>query len=174
MNIVPNVFVASAGTGGTIGGVSARLKHTFGSTRVKTILADPPGSGLCNKINHGTLFSIKDREGYRIRHPIDTIVEGVGLNRLTSNFKLATKFIDSAFEISDAETVEMANFLLKNEGLFLGSSSALNCACIIKAVKTGDIKPGDTVVTILCDSGMRHISKFWNLDYLQKLDLHPK
>ena len=168
-----NVFVASAGTGGTIAGVSARLKLELGRTKVTTILADPQGSALATRINSGTLFNVKDKEGHRVRHPFDTVVEGVGLNRLTANFQIGIPFIDEAFEITDLEAVLMGRYLLQTEGLFLGSSSALNCACIVKAKKAGLIKQGDVVVTILCDSGMRHVSKFWNPKYLEKLGLGP-
>ena len=166
-----SVFVASAGTGGTVAGVSARLKFELGKKNVKCFLADPPGSALAARINEGTLFNPKDKEGYRVKHPFDTVTEGVGLNRLTANFQIGIPFIDKAFEVSDLEAVKMSRFLLRTEGLFLGSSSAVNCAAIVKAAKQGHIKPGDVVVTILCDSGNRHVSKFWSDEYLKPLGL---
>lgn len=49
---------------------------------------------------------------------------------------------------------------MKNDDIFLVSSSAMNC---IGAVKVAwSIDPGHTIVTILCDNGMRHWSKFYN------------
>lgn len=33
--------------------------------------------------------------------------------------------------------------------------------------------PGHTIVTILCDSGQRHLSKFYNREYLAKFSLEP-
>lgn len=166
-----NVFVASAGTGGTISGISARLKLQR-LKNFKSILADCQGSALANKVTTGTLFNPKDKEGHRIKHPFDTVTEGIGLNRLTHNFNLGIPFIDHALTVSDQEAVDMSRYLLETEGLFLGSSSAVNCACIVKAAKRGLIKPGDTVVTILCDSGQRHLSKFWSTPYLEQLGLH--
>jgi cysteine synthase A len=166
-----NVFVASSGTGGTMAGVSCRLKLDLGRDRIKCFLADPQGSALGTRINHGTLFNVKDKEGYRVRHPFDTVTEGIGLNRLTQNFQIGIPFIDKGFEISDLEAVKMSRYLLDTEGLFLGSSSAVNCAAIVKAWKGGHIKAGDVVVTILCDSGTRHVSKFWNDQYLEPLGL---
>lgn len=62
-------------------------------------------------------------------------------------------------------------FLMKNDGLFLGSSSAMNCVGAVRVAQS--IGPGHTIVTILCDSGMRHLSKFYNADYLSKYDLTP-
>ena len=58
------------------------------------------------------------------KHRYDSIVEGVGLDRLTRNFSKAK--IDDSHQASDQEIVDMAHWLLNNEGLFVGSSSALN------------------------------------------------
>ena len=167
-----NVFVASAGTGGTISGVAARLKVELGKNRVKVILADPQGSALATRVNEGVLFNVKDKEGHRVKHPFDTVTEGIGLNRLTDNFRIGVPFIDRGFTVTDEEAVKMSRYLLHQEGLFLGSSSAVNCACIVKAFKAGLIKKGDCVVTILCDSGNRHVSKFWSAEYLAPLGLN--
>jgi cysteine synthase len=45
-----HAFVAGAGTGGTIAGVSQVLKRRDPSIRV--VLVDPPGSSLYNKVHH--------------------------------------------------------------------------------------------------------------------------
>lgn len=60
---------------------------------------------------------------------------------------------------------------MKNDGLFIGSSSAMNCVGAVRVAKA--LGPGHTVVTILCDSGMRHLSKFHNAEYLSKHGLAP-
>ena len=57
-------------------------------------------------------------------------------------------------------------------GLFVGSSSAMNCVGAVKVAKL--LGPGHTIVTILCDSGHRHLSKFWNPKVLQQWNLVPK
>lgn len=80
--------------------------------------------------------------------------------------------IDGAFRCSDREAVEMARYLLRNDGFFVGSSSAVNCVGAVKAART--LPNGSTVVTILCDSGERHLSKFQNFDYLRKAGLEPR
>ncbi|KAA1089425.1 hypothetical protein PGT21_017883 [Puccinia graminis f. sp. tritici] len=64
-------FVAGAGTGGTIAGVGKFLKSV--ASDVQLILADPPGSGLFNKVKHGVMFSKTEIEGKRRRHQIDTV-----------------------------------------------------------------------------------------------------
>jgi cysteine synthase A len=49
-------------------------------------LADPQGSGLFNKVKYDVLFTIQEKEGFRLKNPFDTVVEGIGLNRPTANF----------------------------------------------------------------------------------------
>jgi cysteine synthase A len=94
----------------------------------------------------------------------DTIAEGVGIDRLTENFLLAQ--IDDAYRVSDKEIVEMSRYLLRNEGLFVGSSSALNCVATVRAARA--LGPGHTLVTVLCDSGQRHLTKFWDEDHIHE------
>jgi cysteine synthase len=94
----------------------------------------------------------------------DTIAEGVGIDRLTENFLLAS--IDDAFFVTDQETVEMSRFLLRNEGIFVGSSSAINCVAAVRAARK--LGPGHTIVTVLCDSGQRHLTKFWNDEHIDQ------
>lgn len=63
------------------------------------------------------------------------------------------------------ESICMSRFLLEQEGLFVGASSGLNCAAAVKVAN--DLPSGSVVVTVLCDSGIRHLSKFWNNEVLQ-------
>ncbi|KAI3921613.1 hypothetical protein MKW92_023070 [Papaver armeniacum] len=162
-----DAFVAAAGTGGTVAGVSLFLQEK--NPKIKSFLVDPPGSGLFNKVTRGVMCTHEEAEGRRLKNPFDTITEGVGINRLTKNFMMAK--LDGAFRCTDMEAIEMSRFLLKNDGLFVGSSSALNCVGAVKAAKK--MGPGHTIVTILCDSGMRHLSKFYNAQYLSQYGLTP-
>ena len=50
------------------------------------VLADPPGSSLRNHVMCGLCYTDEEAEGHRKKHPFDTVVEGVGLNRLTKNY----------------------------------------------------------------------------------------
>ncbi|CAZ84595.1 unnamed protein product [Tuber melanosporum] len=150
-------FVAGAGTGGTISGVARYLKPHL--PKLKIVLADPQGSGLYNRIRYGVMFDVREREGTRRRQQVDTIIEGIGINRVTANFEAGRPLIDDAIRVGDEEAMAMARFLVEREGLFVGSSSAVNC---VAAVRTAlQMGPGHRVVTILCDSGTRHLSKFW-------------
>jgi cysteine synthase A len=153
-----DAFVCGAGTGGTLGGVGRFLKEaTGGAARVH--LVDPPGSVLLRLVNDGVAWAPQLAERTLRRHRADTLVEGVGLDRVTANMAAALPYIDSAWGVSDAEAVGMARRLLREEGLFLGSSSALNCVGALRAAAA--LGPGHTVVTLLCDSGARHLSRFW-------------
>lgn len=53
----------------------------------------------------------------------------------------------------------MSRFLLLNDGIFIGSSSAVNCVAAVKVAKK--MGEGKRIVTILCDGGVRHLGKFW-------------
>ncbi|KAK2758702.1 hypothetical protein FQN54_003392 [Arachnomyces sp. PD_36] len=152
-----DAFVAGAGTGGTISGVALFLKPKIPNLTV--VLADPQGSGLYNRICYGVMFDTKEREGTRRRRQVDSIVEGIGVNRVTENFEAGRELVDDAVRVTDAQALAMARWLVEKDGIFIGSSSAVNCFAAVKtALKLG---PGHRVVTVLCDSGTRHLSKFW-------------
>lgn len=155
-----DAFVAGAGTGGTVSGVARYLKEEAGlGGRVRVVLADPQGSGLYNKVRHGVMYSSTEREGTRRRQQVDSIVEGVGVNRVTANFEAGRDMIDDAVKVTDEQACRMARWLVENDGIFVGSSSSVNCtAAVVAAMK---LPPGSRVVTVLCDSGTRHLSKFW-------------
>lgn len=53
----------------------------------------------------------------------------------------------------------MARWLVERDGIFIGSSSAVNCVAAVRTAR--ELGPGKRIVTILCDSGTRHLSKFW-------------
>ncbi|GLT31055.1 hypothetical protein SLA2020_058210 [Shorea laevis] len=162
-----DAFVAAAGTGGTIAGVSRFLQEK--NPKIKCFLIDPTGSGLFNKVTRGVTYTQEEAEGKRLKNPFDTITEGIGINRVTQNFVKAR--LDGAFRGTDKEAVEMSRFLLKNDGLFLRSSSAMNCVGAVRVAQA--LGPGHTIVTIVCDSGMRHLSKFYDAQYLSQHGLAP-
>lgn len=56
----------------------------------------------------------------------------------------------------------MSRYLVKHDGLFLGSSSACNLVACVKLVRKMGWNEGQRIVTILCDSGNRHYSKVRN------------
>ncbi|KAI2625976.1 PALP-domain-containing protein [Hypomontagnella submonticulosa] len=167
-----DAFVAGAGTGGTISGVAKYLKEDAKLKNLKVVLADPQGSGLYNKIRHGVMYSHTEKEGTRRRQQVDTIVEGIGINRVTENLEAGRDLIDTAVRVSDEQACKMARWLVEHDGIFCGSSSAVNCvAAVITAL---NLPPGSQVVTVLCDSGTRHLSKFWKQIAEMGLEDEPK
>ncbi len=142
-------FVAAAGSGGTLGGVSLGLKAK--NPNIKIALADPPGSALFNYYTAGKL----EAEG-------SSITEGIGQGRITKNLEGAV--IDAAYRIADADAVAEVFALLTGEGLCLGASSGVNVAGAIRLAR--DLGPGHTIVTILCDHGARYQSRLFNPGFL--------
>ena len=149
-----NGFTCAIGTGGTLAGVSMFLKQK--NPKVRTTAADPMGAAMYSWIKHGELKS----EG-------SSITEGIGLGRVTKNIEGAP--VDDAYRIPDSEALPIVFSLLKDEGLCLGGSSAINVAGAIRLAK--DLGPGHTVVTILADSGTRYQSKLFNRAFLKEKGL---
>ncbi|MEX1147732.1 MAG: cysteine synthase A [Sphingomonadales bacterium] len=147
-------FTCAVGSGGTIAGVGMALKDRNANVRIA--LSDPMGAALYNFYKHGELKA----EG-------ESITEGIGQGRITANLEDAP--IDDAYQIPDAEALEVVFDLLKHEGLCLGGSSGINVAGAIRMAR--DMGPGHTIVTILCDSGQRYQSKLFNPEFLRSRGL---
>ena len=157
-----NAFVMSSGTGGTISGIGSYLKEKRHSIAI--VLVDPPGSSLYNKIEHGVAYASEQSERTIRKHRYDTLAEGIGLDRVTHNFSLGLEAIDHAIRVTDQEAVDMAHWILKTEGLWIGSSSAMN---LVGAIRTAlNLKEGSKVVTMICDGGQRHATRFWNPKFI--------
>jgi len=156
-------FVCAAGTGGTFAGVGAALRARDAAVRL--VLADPPGSVLAARVAAGVAFAPSQAERGLRRARDDTLVEGVGADRLTPTLARAAALADAAAVVGDDETVATARFLARREGFFVGSSSALNVAAAVKvgrALRAAGAPASARVVTLICDGGERHVARFWN------------
>ena len=149
-----DAFICSVGTGGTIAGTGMSLKER--NQDIIIALADPLGAALHSFYTTGEFSS----QG-------DSITEGIGQGRITANLKDAP--VDLSYQIPDEEALPICFALLKDEGLCLGGSSAINVAGAIRLAK--EIGPGKIIVTILCDSGIRYQSKLFNPEFLRKKNL---
>ena len=96
-----------------------------------------------------------------------SITEGIGQGRITANLENAP--VDIAYRIEDAEWLPICFSLLKDEGLCVGGSAALNVAGAIRLAR--ELGPGKTIVTLLCDSGTRYQSKLFNPAFLREKGL---
>jgi cysteine synthase A len=150
-----DAFVASSGTGGTLGGVARYLKSRRSS--VRTVVADPQGSSLYRYFTRGELKATGP----------GSITEGIGIGRITAN--LADAPIDTAVHVSDAEAVYYVYRLLREEGLFLGSSSGVNVAGAVRVAR--QMGPGRTIVTVLCDGGAKYQSRLFDRAWLESREL---
>jgi cysteine synthase A len=147
-------FVCAVGSGGTLAGVSLALKER--DKNIKIALADPMGAALYSYYKTGELKS----EG-------SSITEGIGQGRITKN--LEGIVVDDAFQVHDAEAVQIAFDLLQHEGLCMGGSTGVNVAGAMKLAQ--QLGPGHTIVTVLCDFGTRYASKLFNPEFLRSKNL---
>jgi len=79
--------------------------------------------------------------------------------------------IDGAMQGEDLEMVEMVHYILRKEGIFLGSSAGLNCVGAVRVAQ--ELGPGHTIVTVLADGGQRYITGLFNNLYLKEISLLP-
>ena len=148
-------FVCAAGTGGTIAGVSKYLKQQ--NKDIKVALVDVQGSSLYSYVSNG---SLEPSEGV-------TVTEGTGIGFVTDNFKDTE--IDYVYQSTDAEALPLLYDLLQNQGLCLGSSTAINL--LGAKLLAEELGPGNTIVTILCDIGQRYQSTVYNPSFLKSRNL---
>jgi cysteine synthase len=151
-----DAWVASTGTGGTFAGVSMFLKEK--NPAIKTVLADPMGSGLYSYFKTGEIKT----EG-------SSITEGIGTSRVTGNMENAP--VDDALQIDDAEAVRVVYQLLRKDGLFMGGSVGINVGAAVALAK--QMGPGHTIVTVLCDGGARYQSRLFDRAWLAAKNLFP-
>ena len=141
-------FTCAVGTGGTLAGVALGLRAF--DAGISIALSDPDGAALYDWFAHGELRSAGN-----------SVSEGIGQSRITAN--LDGLVVDHQFRVSDAEALPVMHALLADEGLCLGLSSGINVAGAVRLATA--LGPGKTIVTILCDSGLRYLSTLYNPDW---------
>jgi cysteine synthase len=147
-------FVSCVGTGGTLAGVALALRER--NPGIQIALADPPGAAIFSYFTRGELKA----EG-------SSITEGIGQSRITGNLEgLAVEF---AYQIPDVETVQAVFDLLQYEGLCVGASTGVNLVGAVRLAR--ELGPGNTIVTLLCDSGLRYQSRLFNATFLRSKKL---
>lgn len=142
-----DAFVCGVGSGGTLAGAAKYLKERNPNCRI--VLADPAGSILAPLVN----------EGKKVE-PGSWLVEGMGEDFVPEICDL--DLVDEAISVTDGESFHAARDLLRREGLLTGSSTG----CILHASLVFCRKQPKplNVVTLICDSGAKYLSKMFN-DY---------
>jgi cystathionine beta-synthase len=147
-------FVAAAGTGGTLTGVGRYLKSKNPDIRI--ISGDPVGSILAEMWRSKGKTTI---EGVPYK------VEGIGQDKLPGTLDLDV--IDDYQTVSDREAFAMARRLTREEGLFVGGSSGLITHVALNVARQVS-DPNAYVVTFLCDTGERYLSKLYNDEWMRE------
>ena len=152
-------FVASAGTGGTITGVGRYLKER--NPKIRIIAGDPQGSILADLWRSGGAHT-PDGAGTPYK------VEGIGQDKLPGTLDLSV--IDDYRTVSDRDSFAMARRLTREEGLFVGGSAGLITHVAMQVAREVD-DPDALVVTFLCDTGERYLSKVFNDEWMRENQL---
>ena len=140
-----DALVCGVGTGGTLTGLSrffARL-----SPHTEMVLADPVGSILSPLVQTGH----KPQAG-------SWLVEGIGEDFVPPVCDLSR--VKKAYSISDRETMLTCRELLRKEGILAGSSTGTLVAAALRYCR--ESREPKRVVTLVCDSGNKYLSKVYN------------
>jgi cystathionine beta-synthase len=140
-----DAVVVGVGSGGTLTGLGRFFARV--SPKTQLVLADPVGSILSPLIATGEMTKAGS-----------WIVEGIGEDFVPTNADLS--FVKAAYSISDRESVEAARELLAKEGILAGSSSGTLLAAALRYCR--EQKTPKRVVTLVCDSGNKYLSKVYN------------
>jgi cystathionine beta-synthase len=142
-----DAVVAGVGSGGTITGLSRYFARV--APAVEMVLADPAGSVLADYVKTGKLGQAGS-----------WLIEGIGEDFLPSIADLSR--VTHAYTIPDEESLMTARALLRDEGILAGSSSGTLVAAALRYCR--DQSQPKRVVTLICDSGNKYLSKMFN-DY---------
>jgi len=81
-------------------------------------------------------------------------IEGVGPGFVAPLWN--ADLVEGIIPVSTSAAMEMTRRLAREEGLFAGTSSGANVLAALQVAET--LGPGNTVATLLCDSGLKYLS----------------
>jgi cystathionine beta-synthase len=152
-----DAVVVGVGSGGTLTGIGRFMARA--SPRTEMILADPQGSVLAPLVESG-----------RMPQAGSWAVEGIGEDFVPPNCDLS--LVRKTYSIADAESFANARALLMQEGVLAGSSSGTLLAAALRHCRAQSERK--RVVTLVCDSGAKYLSKVFNPTFLaQEGWTHP-
>jgi cystathionine beta-synthase len=145
MNGQVDAVVAGVGSGGTLTGLGRFFAGV--SPQTEMVLADPAGSILADYVNTG-----------HVGEAGSWLVEGIGEDFIPAVSDLS--LVRRAYTIPDGESFGTARVVLRKEGLLVGSSSGTLIAAALRYCRAQT--EAKRVVTFVCDSGNRYLSKMYN------------
>jgi cystathionine beta-synthase len=142
-----DAVVVGVGSGGTLTGLGRFFAKV--SPKTQMVLADPLGSILAPLLKTGKMIEAGS-----------WVIEGIGEDFVPDNADLS--LVKASYSISDKESIEAARALLSKEGILAGSSSGTLLAAALRYCH--EQTTPKRVVTLVCDSGNKYLSKVYN-DY---------
>lgn len=146
-----DIFVAGMGTGGTVSGAARFLKEK--NPKIQVVVADPEGSII--KDYYYTKRIIESRPWK---------VEGVGEDMIPPNHHY--QYVDDVVQVSDKESFHWTRRLAREEGIHVGGSSGIGLAGAARVAR--HLQSPKIIVTILCDSGDRYLSKCHSDEWMKE------
>ncbi|MQA40392.1 pyridoxal-phosphate dependent enzyme [Rugamonas aquatica] len=141
-----DAIVVGVGSSGTLTGLTNYFRKA--APNVEFVLADPKGSILTEYVDTGR---VSDTSG-------SWAVEGIGEDFIPAIADLSG--VRKAYTVTDQESFDSARALLRAEGILGGSSTGTLLAAALKYCR--EQTTPKRVVTFVCDTGTRYLSKVYN------------
>jgi cysteine synthase len=130
-------FVQSVGTAASLRGLAESLRTR--NQNIKVVAVEPEESPVLSGGEPGA-------------HKID----GIGAGFVVPLWERS--IADGIGRVSTNEAIEMAFRLAREEGVFAGASTGAN---VISALRLAEqLPPGGTIVTVMCDTGMKYLRTY--------------
>lgn len=131
-----DIFVAGAGTGGTVSGTGRALRRH--NPQVQVVAVEPATSPVLS-------------QGVAGKHQI----QGIGAGFVPGTYDPAA--VDQVLTVTDDEARQGARMLARNEGVLVGISAGAAYAASLRLARMPR-NDGKTIVALMPDSGERYLS----------------
>jgi cystathionine beta-synthase len=152
-----DAVVVGVGSGGTLTGLGRFFARV--SPKTEMVLADPAGSVLAPLIKTGKMIE-----------PGSWTVEGIGEDFVPPNADLS--LVKKAYSIPDKQSMLAVRELLSKEGILAGSSSGTLLSAALRYCR--EQQEAKRVVTFVCDSGNKYLSKVFDDVWLAEQGLSDR